>query len=41
MNNDLIITNSCQLVEQKFQFMKKGKMIEVVYCSTVEGSPYL
>jgi hypothetical protein len=31
----------CQLVEQLFQFMKKGKMIEVVYCSTVKWSPYL
>jgi hypothetical protein len=31
----------CQLVEQLFQFMKKVKMIEVVCCSTVKGSPYL
>jgi hypothetical protein len=29
------------LVEQLFQFMKKGKMIEVIYYSTVEWSPYL
>jgi hypothetical protein len=26
----------CQLVEQLFQFMKKVKMIEVVYYSTVK-----
>jgi len=32
---------ACQLVEQLFQFMKKVKMIEVVYCSTVKWSPYL
>jgi threonine dehydrogenase-like Zn-dependent dehydrogenase len=32
---------NCQLVEQLFQFMKKGKMIQVVCCSTVKWSPYL